>query len=69
MKDAPEGLSYGHDNDKYARADKTARELVNGKILMGEEHLQHECSALHKGAAELRAQGCGSVDPYWGKGK
>jgi hypothetical protein len=61
MNEAPEGLKYGTDNDKYAHADKLTAHLEKGKYETagGEKHAEHEAAAMK------RALGCGSCDPVY----
>lgn len=59
MKETPEGLSYGNDNDKYAKADTLEACLEKGKQQTGSMP-----SAEHEKAETLRMLGEGSHDPY-----
>lgn len=62
MNNAPEGLEYGTDNYKYAKADCLAQHLEAGKFATGATP-----SAEHEKAETLRMLGQGSHDPYYGK--
>jgi hypothetical protein len=63
MTDAPEGLAYSHDNDKYSRTPLNENYKETGKILSGESR---ERDPAHLAAEELRLGGKGSVDPKYG---
>lgn len=69
MQNAPEGLEYGTDNYRYAKADKPEAELEKGKVEMGEKHLKEENNLNHpilKEAMKLpETAGC-SMDPCYG---
>ena len=59
MHQAPEGLEYSHDNDKFAKADKKEKFLEAGKMKTGSTKM-----ATHLEAAEKRAIDGGCCDPY-----
>jgi hypothetical protein len=65
MKESPEGLKYGHDNDKYAKADKPDRELEKGKI----EQASWSPSPEHEKAETERMLHKGSHDPMYESSK
>ncbi len=66
MQDSSEGLSYGHDNDKFEKADKREGELEKGKyMLLGEMGNSPE----HDAAAKMRLAHKGSEDPMYGNSR
>lgn len=65
MKEAPEGLEYGTDNYKYAKADALTAHLEKGKYETASEPAFSE----HENAGMLRALGCGSHDPVYKNSK
>jgi hypothetical protein len=62
MNKAPEGLEYGHDNDKFAKADCLESHLEAGKMKTGSTP-----SAEHEKAETMRMLDGGSNDPYYSK--
>lgn len=58
MHQAPEGLAYGHYNDKYAKADKLEEILEKGKFDTGRP-------GEHESAEAMRMLGQGSHDPCY----
>lgn len=67
MHEAPEGLSYGTDNEKYAMANKPECELEKGKYESAMRALPnaHE----HMAAEALRMIDGGSHDPMYKSSK
>lgn len=60
MNEAPEGLKYGHDNDRHAQANKFECDLESGKYETGRAP-----SPEHEKAVMLRELGKGSHDPAY----
>lgn len=65
MRESPEGLEYGTDNYKYAKADALEQHLENGKYATASEpeHAEHERAGM------MRMLGCGSHDPMYKSAK
>lgn len=58
MNEAPEGLEYGHDNEKYCHANMLEQHLEKGKYATGG-------SPEHEKAEMLRMLHQGSHDPMY----
>ncbi len=65
MHEAPEGLSYGTDNNKYAKADALTAHLEKGKYETADE----PGYAAHQEAEMKRMLGCCSSDPVYSNSK
>lgn len=65
MHNAPEGLEYSHDNNKFAEANKLTEHLEKGKY----ETAGGEKFAEHEAAETKRMLGCCSHDPIYGNSK
>lgn len=64
MNQAPEGLDYGTDNYKYAKADALTEHLEKGKCITGATP-----TPQHEEAEMKRMLHCGSHDPVYGNSK
>jgi hypothetical protein len=65
MNNAPEGLEYGTDNYKYAKADALTEHLEKGKYMTAGE----PGHAAHEEAEMKRMLGCCSSDPMYESSK
>jgi hypothetical protein len=63
MNNAPEGLEYSTDNDKYTRADMPESKLEKGKFEEAISALPN--TTIHKAAEALRMKDGGCEDPMY----
>lgn len=65
MHQAPEGLEYSHDNDKFAKTPINNNYKELGKILTGEKGRAPEYKSVMEAAEKMRMHDGGCCDPMY----